>query len=63
MITPHAHKDSAGFVHLCYHKCRHWVNPKFILGLLVAQTLPFPLEHLLWEKLWPFYYLTHLLGL
>ena len=42
------------------HGVRHTIlRPAFWLGL----TLGFPLEHLLWEKLWPFDILTRWLGL
>ncbi len=42
------------------HGIRHTIlRPAFWIGL----TLGFPLEHLLWEKLWPFDILTRWLGL
>lgn len=35
------------------------LRPSFWLGV----SLSFPIEHLIWEKLWPFDLLTRLLGL
>lgn len=56
----HQHVDKRGYVHWCYHKCRGILtNWQFWAGM----TLGFPFEHLLWEKLWPFYLLTHWWGL
>lgn len=56
----HEHKDKRGYMHTCYHKCKGVLTSwQFWLGI----TLSFPMEHLLWEKLWPFYLLTKALGL
>lgn len=56
----HVHTDSRGYVHWCYHHCRNILTAwQFWLGM----TLSFPFEHLLWEKMWPFYLLSHWLGL
>lgn len=47
-------------VHHVPHQLRHTLlRPAFWLGL----TLGFPLEHLLWEKCWPFDLITRWLGL
>jgi len=47
-------------VHRVPHQIRHTLlRPAFWIGL----TLGFPLEHLLWEKLWPFDMVTKWLGL
>ncbi len=44
----------------CYHRCRSvLLSWGFWLGL----TLGFPVEHLLWEKVWPFTLVTRALGL
>ena len=44
----------------CYCQCRSiLLNWQFWLGLSCG----FPLEHLLWEKVWPFDALTKFLGL
>jgi len=57
---PHFHKTKNGVLIECYHKCRQLLlSWQFWLGT----TLGFPLEHLIWEKVWPFRLLTHWLGL
>lgn len=56
----HYHKDERGFLVRCYHNGRSLLtNWQFWAGL----TLGFPLEHLMWERLWPFSAVTHWLGL
>lgn len=56
----HTHVDENGFLVKCYHSTRSTIlSPSFWLGV----TLSFPLEHFIWEKLWPFYLVTELLGL
>jgi hypothetical protein len=60
----HFHKDDRGVLHKCYHKCRGALTSwQFWFGSVVSQVIWFPAEHLLWEKVWPFYELTHWLGL
>jgi len=60
MRKPHYHKDDKGFLHRCYHASRNQILTwSFWLGL----TMGFPLEHLLWEHVWPFYVITKFLGL
>lgn len=39
----------------CLHKCRQGV---FSLSFWAGVTVSFPLEHGLWEKIWPFELLT-----
>lgn len=57
---PHYHIDERGFMVKCYHNGKALLlNWQFWAGL----TLGFPLEHLIWEKLWPFSVITKLLGL
>lgn len=57
---PHYHIDERGFLVKCYHNGKALLlNWQFWTGL----TLGFPLEHLIWEKLWPFSVITKLLGL
>lgn len=56
---PHYHVNKLGLMEACYHRCRSMTTVGFWVGL----TLGFPLEHLLWEKLWPFKLLTHWMGL
>jgi hypothetical protein len=42
------------------HGIRHTIlRPSFWLGL----TMGFPLEHMLWEHIWPFYLFTEWAGL
>jgi hypothetical protein len=56
----HEHVDEKGFIHKCFHKCRSVLfNWSFWLGV----TLSFPIEHFLWEKVWPFYHVTAWMGL
>lgn len=54
----HFHVDSRGMLHKCYHTCRHWLSPAFLAGWIVASTITFGPEHMLWEKIWPFYVFT-----
>jgi hypothetical protein len=56
----HTHVDENGLMVKCYHKSKSaLLSGGFWLGL----TLGFPLEHFLWEKVWPFKLLTQYLGL
>jgi len=58
--SDHFHKTEDGVLVKCYHQCRSVItSPAFWFGT----TLSFPLEHFIWEKLWPFYLITHWLGL
>ena len=58
--VPHYHQDSHGFLHRCYHQSvTVLAQPGFWIGTFAG----FPLEHLVWEKLWPFSLLTKFLGL
>lgn len=52
----HVHTDERGFVHRCYHRCRHWLSPGFLAGWLVANTITFPVEHIMWDHIWPYDY-------
>jgi len=59
-MEPHYHTDKTGKLVACYHNCKAVVTDwKFWLGVTVS----FPLEHYLWEKVWPFYLLTEAMGL
>lgn len=56
----HYHQSAADGVIFCWHKCRSILfSPGFWLGT----TLGFPIEHLIWQKLWPFYLVSQVLGL
>lgn len=56
----HYHKNEDGVLVKCYHACRRVAfTPAFWIGVTVS----FPLEHFLWEKVWPFYLITTWMGL
>lgn len=60
MNQPHYHKDEQGFLVRCYHNGVNLLTDyKFWIGV----TISFPLEHFIWERLWPFYLLSDYLGL
>lgn len=61
-VTPHYHTDSRGFVHTCYHKCMSWFGVRPMLGFVAATIITFPLEHALYEKVYPFTVISHWLG-
>jgi hypothetical protein len=61
-VAEHYHRDNKGIIHACYHRCRHWLNPKFLAGFTVSQLIGFPFEHALYEKVYPFTLITHWLG-
>lgn len=56
---PHFHLNEGGFMVKCYHRAR--VNP--VLAFVVGTMISFPLEHYLYEKVWPFTLITTWLGL
>jgi hypothetical protein len=56
---PHTHETENGLLVKCYHKTKLLLAPSFWIGM----TLGFPLEHFIWEKVWPFKEITHWLGL
>lgn len=56
----HTHTDERGALVKCYHECRGLLTDwRFILGI----TISYPFEHLLWERVFPFSYIAHLLGM
>ena len=56
----HYHRNNQGILVRCYHQCRNsLLSVSFWLGV----TLSFPLEHVLWEKVWPFKALAVWMGL
>lgn len=58
--TAHTHVDKNGFLVDCYHSTKNVIlSGSFWLGV----TLSFPLEHFLWEKVWPFSAITAWMGL
>lgn len=59
-VAPHTHKTVGGAIIDCYHETTSLLKSwQFWIGM----TIGFPLEHALWEKVWPFYLITHWLGL
>lgn len=60
MGSTHFHTNEQGFLVRCYHECRTAV---LSWGFWFGVTLSFPIEHFIWEKLWPFNLLTKALGL
>lgn len=60
MSKGHLHVTEEGKLIACYHQCKNTLSsPAFYLGV----TLSFPLEHYLWEHVWPFTIVTKLMGL
>ncbi len=57
---PHMHENEDGILIKCYHHCK---NTIFSFSFLAGITLSFPLEHYLWEKVFPFSLITTWLGL
>lgn len=56
----HYHTDSQGFLVKCYHK----VKPTFLsISFWLGVTLSFPIEHFIWEHVWPFAQIAAVLGL
>jgi hypothetical protein len=60
MNEPHFHKDERGVLVRCYHGTKTLLTD---YGFWIGLTIGFPIEHFIWEKLWPFTLLTALLGL
>ncbi len=58
--APHYHPDEQGLLVKCYHNGRSLLaDVRFWIGVTVS----FPLEHFIWEHVWPFYIITHWMGL
>lgn len=56
----HYHRTEEGKLSKCYHVCKNIITDyKFWM----VTTLSFPLEHAIWDKVWPFTLITHFLGL
>lgn len=59
-MTGHFHKDDRGVLVRCYHKSKDiLLSASFWLGV----TLSFPIEHFIWEKVWPFRIISTWMGL
>lgn len=56
----HTHRDENGLMVKCYHKSK---TVLLSVGFWLGLTLGFPVEHFLWEKIWPFKLLTQYIGL
>lgn len=60
VTRPHFHRNAQGRLVECYHVCRSLlISPAFWFGTFIT----WPIEHYLWEKVWPFNLLAHYLGL
>jgi hypothetical protein len=56
---PHFHKAPDGRLVQCYHATKSLLGTyQFWIGL----TIGYPLEHALWEHVWPFKLLTELMS-
>lgn len=60
MNKPHTHVNKHGILVECYHKSATELKR---VGFWVGVTVSFPLEHILYEKVWPFTIIKGLLGL
>ena len=59
-VQPHYHTDERGLLVRCYHESKSLLaNWRFWAGL----TFGFPVEHALYEHVWPFTLVTHWMGL
>lgn len=58
--TEHFHKAPDGTLVRCYHECKSTIKSA---GFWLGVTISFPLEHFLWEHIWPLSILTKFLGL
>jgi len=57
---PHYHHDDQGMLVKCFHHCRNLITDyQFWIGV----TLSYPIEHYLWEHVWPFSLVKLLLGI
>jgi hypothetical protein len=60
MAKSHTHITETGMIVRCYHESKTLLKtPSFWIGM----TLGYPLEHLIWEKIWPFSWLIKFIGL
>lgn len=57
---PHYHYNKEGILIRCYRHCSSlFTDYRFWIGV----TISYPLEHFLWEHVWPFKLVMHFLGL
>lgn len=61
----HYHTDKKlGITVRCYHACRNnLLSASFWVGTAIGTMVSFPLEHYLYEKVWPFTLVTRWMGL
>lgn len=59
---PHFHVNKLGVLEACYHRCRE-INWRTLGVSFFMFTCSFPVEHYLWEKLWPLYLVTKWMGI
>jgi hypothetical protein len=60
----HVHTTESGKLVKCYHESKALLcSWQFWVGTTLSTTFSFPLEHFLYEKVWPFTSITKLLGL
>jgi hypothetical protein len=57
----HTHLTEDGILIKCYHKSKSAVFTAFMWFLGI--TASFPIEHFIWEKIWPFKEISQFLGL
>ena len=57
----HFHKDEQGRLVKCYHSTKNIVPP--FIWWATGFTIGYPIEHFLWEKVWPFYWILELIGM
>ncbi len=58
--TFHTHPDESGKLIKCYHETKSML---LSTNFWIATIVSFPFEHFLWEKIWPFYLISHWLNL
>jgi len=56
----HSHRNEYGHLVKCYHECKNVLTS---LSFWIGLTLGFPLEHWLWENIWPFTLVAKYFGL
>lgn len=56
----HHHRTHNGVIVDCYHKCKSVLKD---YGFWVGMTIGFPIEHFLYEKVFPFTLVTEFMGL
>ena len=56
----HFHVDERGLLVKCYHESKSMLKS---ISFWIGVTISFPIEHFIWEKLWPFSWITTFIGL